>query len=285
MKKSKYLQRVDRKIAKMVLSVAGIAILTAILTFLLYFQVRTIEIKGNAYLSDEQVKELVLQGPFASNTYVLSHRDYSERTADVPFLKGITVDQISHDTICIHVAEKQLEGYVKYLDGFFYFDKNGVIQESTTQALDGIPCIEGLRFDNVRVGDKLPVGNELVFQSIVGVTRMITKNGLDPDRIVLDEAYSITLYFDGIIVKLGKDSEMEEKVTHLAAILPELEGLDGVLHLEGVTPETNTITFEKSIEMGEIVADVPGEDSSDDNSLQEDDTETDVLEDAQDELE
>lgn len=272
MKKSKYLARIDRKILKIVLSAIGIAILTAILTFLLYFQVRTVEIKGNEYLSDDEIKELVLQGPFASNSYVLSHKDYSERTADVPFLKGITVEQLSHDSICIQVSEKQLEGYVKYLDGYMYFDKNGVIQESTTEALEGIPCIEGLRFDKVRVGDKLPVGNESVFQSIVGVTRMITKNGLEPDRIVLDEAYNITLYFDGIIVKLGKDSEMEEKVTHLAAILPELEGLDGVLHLEGVTPETNTITFEKSIEMGEVLEDVEEESEEDleEDTLDED---------------
>lgn len=259
MKKSKYLERLDKKIMKTALSVAGIAVLTCVLTFLFYFQLRNVEINGNEYLTEDEVREIVLTGPLHSNTYILSCRDYSEKVADVPFLKSITVEQTAHDSICIHVTEKQLEGYVRYLDGYLYFDKSGVIQESTSIALEGIPCIEGLKFDYFRIGEKLPVGNESVFQSIVGVTRMITKNGLDPDRIVLDDAYNITLYFDGIIVKLGKDSEMEEKVTHLAAILPELEGLDGVLHLEGVTPETHTITFEKSIEEGLIVDDVPQE--------------------------
>lgn len=270
MKKSKYLKRIDRKIWKIAVSVMGAALLAALLTFILYFQLRTVEIKGNKYLTEEEVKELVLQGPLASNTYLLSHKDYSGRAANVPFLKKITVEQKEHDSICIHVTEKQLEGYVQYLDGYFYFDKKGVIQESTSEALEGIPRIEGLKFDHVQVGDKLSVGNESVFQSIVGVTRMITKNGLKPDRILLNEAYNITLYFDGIIVQLGKDSEMEEKVTHLAAILPELEGMDGVLHLEGVTTQTSTITFEKSIEEGEIVEDVAEEDTSGEDSSEED---------------
>ena len=44
-------------------------------------------------------------------------------------------------------------------------------------------------------------------------------------------------------MRLGADTDLEEKMTRVAAILPELEGMSGVLHLEDFTEDTQNIVF------------------------------------------
>ena len=51
------------------------------------------------------------------------------------------------------------------------------------------------------------------------------------------------MYFDDVRVCLGDMTLLEEKIQRLDAILPELEGEDGVLHMEAYSESHSTFTF------------------------------------------
>ena len=122
--------------------------------------------------------------------------------------------------------------------------------ESATEfhaAVTDVPRIVGIPMKNVKLGKKITVSDKSVFNTILGITRMVEKYQILPEIVFFDEKLNITLvYFDGAVhCQLGKDSLLEEKITRVAAILPKLESETGILHLEDYTAETTNIIFSK----------------------------------------
>ena len=58
-----------------------------------------------------------------------------------------------------------------------------------------------------------------------------------------NEDSEVTLYYEKIRILLGEDRETEEKISRAAAILPELSGKSGELHLEEYNGSTENIIF------------------------------------------
>ena len=59
--------------------------------------------------------------------------------------------------VSITVYEKNVVGYVDYMSSHMYFDKDGIIVESTGNRLEGIPRISGLSFGSIVLYRELPV--------------------------------------------------------------------------------------------------------------------------------
>lgn len=112
-------------------------------------------------------------------------------------------------------------------------------------AVTDVPLILGVDMQNVQLGEKITVENDGIFNTILGLTRMVEKYQILPESVLFDSDYNITLvYNEGKIhCQLGQDTLLEEKITRVAALLPELENLTGILHLEDYTEETVNIFF------------------------------------------
>ena len=118
-------------------------------------------------------------------------------------------------------------------------------------ALTDVTRIIGLTDKKLTVGKAVPVSDNSVFSTIQALSRMISKFGIRPDKIVFDKDQDITLYYNDGKVKilLGQDTLLEDKMTKAAAILPQLSGMEGTLHLESYTEDTVNIIFDTT-EMG-----------------------------------
>ena len=57
---------------------------------------------------------------------------------------------------------------------------------------------------------------------------------------------SYVMYFSEIEVKLGTEKNISDKISKMLGILPQLEGMQGVLDLQNVDSTTETIVFKKS---------------------------------------
>ena len=55
------------------------------------------------------------------------------------------------------VFEKSVVGYVSYMSSYMYFDKDGIIVESSVEQLPGVPWITGLDFGHIILHQPLPV--------------------------------------------------------------------------------------------------------------------------------
>ena len=170
--------------------------------------------------------------------------EYYTSGEKIPFIDTIEVDVVSMGKIKITVYEKGIVGMVEYLDNYMYFDKDGILVESSKKKIDGIPQITGLSFNNLALYEELPVDNPDVFNSILTLTQMLKKNDIWPDKIHFSDSLEITLSFDEAKVLLGTDENLEEKIMRLKYLMGDLQVRKGILHMENFNEDTKNITFE-----------------------------------------
>lgn len=209
-----------------------------------HYKVTTIYVEGNLHYNNDEIIDMVMQGPLDHNSLYLSFQYKDKSIEDIPFIQKMDVQVVSPTTIRITVYEKALAGYVEYLGRYMYFDKDGIIVETSQVKTAGIPMVTGLKFDHVVLHEQLPVENERIFEGILDITQILSKYSLQADRIYFDPSYDMTLYFENIKVKIGNADMIDEKLMKLQYILPELEGKSGVLRMESYTSDSKNVTFE-----------------------------------------
>lgn len=237
----------DRKRHRIFWGCAAAVLLTAIVAFFTCFQITSVKVEGNQNYTEDEIRKMVLTGPLSGNSVLVRFLNPDERTKDAEFIKKAWIERTGSHQVVIHVREKELIGYVRFLDGYLYFDRDGIIQVSSVEALDNIPYIEGLELDNVRIGDKVPGLDKNSLNLILSVTKMLEKEELQPDRIVMNTGSGLVMYYDKVEVRLGSDENTGEKISRMIGILPQLEGMEGVLHLENTDASTRNIVFDKTL--------------------------------------
>lgn len=208
------------------------------------YTIQNVYVTGNIHYTQEEIQEIVMDGPLGNNSLYLSLRYRNRGIEDIPFVDVMDVSILSPDTIRITVYEKALAGYVEYMDSFMYFDKDGYVVECSSVKTAGIPQITGLAFDSMVVGEALPVENPEVFGSILNVTKLLNKYELAADKIYFHVSGDITLYFGEAKVALGNEpARLEDKLMLLPEFLPNLAGRSGTLQMEKYDDDTGKYTF------------------------------------------
>lgn len=217
--------------------------------FLTAFNVSTVHVTGNSRYSDDEIRDIVLSDSVLGRNALFLKLKYRNRPIeDVPFIERMDVRFDSSDTITIEVYEKAVAGYVDFLGKYMYFDREGIVVESSDSETEGIPHVTGLKFDHCIVGKPLPVSDPAVFSKILALTQLLAKYSIDTDGIYFGSNDSITLYLGDVRVLIGDMSYIDEKMMRLKNIAPELEGKKGVLHLENYTEggDDAHVTFESA---------------------------------------
>lgn len=238
---------INRNKRKLFLVFTLVLLLVALVFILIYiFSIKKIVITGNEHYTEDEMKELIFDNQYCYNSLYLYWKYNYKKDYSIPFIDTIEVDMISRNEVKINVYEKRLVGYVDYLGSYMYFDKDGIVVESSSEKVEGIPLIAGLKFNHILLYQELSVSDKAIFNTIVSVTQLLAKYEIAPDKIYFSSNYEMTLYFDNARVYLGKDSDTEEKIIRLKSILPDLAGLNGVLHMENYQEGDREITFEKN---------------------------------------
>lgn len=209
------------------------------------YKVTTVHVDGNIHYTNDEIKAMVMDGRFGDNSLFLSLKYRDKGVDGIPFIETMDVDIESRDTIRITVYEKALAGYVMYLGRCVYFDKDGIVVETSEEKTAGIPQVTGLSFDHVILHEPLPVDRPELFDEILNITQQLAKYSLSADRIYFDSAYQVTLYFGEAKVSLGENQDIDEKIMKLQYILPDLLGKSGTLDMREYTEDTKTYSFEQ----------------------------------------
>ena len=202
---------------------------------------------GSEHYTEDEIKEMILRGPMATNSILAPVLYSKDETDDVPFVEAFSVTRTARDTIVVSIKEKKAVGCIPYLDSFIYFDRNGIFIEGDKTRDESVPFFDGIEVDRVVQDEKLPI-EDTVLNTAVALSTIFAKNDNTPDHIQFDEKGSISLLYGDITVRLGRDQFLEDKMTRVIAILPQLSGQKGILHLENVTDSVKTITFEAEVE-------------------------------------
>ena len=229
------------------MSVALLLLLTVLIAGYVYiirnYTVTTVYVEGNVHYTNEEIIEMVMGGRFGDNSIFLSLKYKDKGMEDVPFIQAMDVTIEAKDTIRITVYEKALAGYVVYLGQYVYFDKDGIVVETSTEKTTGIPQVTGLQFDRVILHERLPVEKPEVFSEILNITQQLDKYSMSADRIYFDADYQVTLVFGEAKVSLGSDGYTDEKIMKLQYILPGMLGKKGTLDMREYSEDTTSYSF------------------------------------------
>lgn len=208
-------------------------------------RLREITVIGNSYYTEEEIVDMVMgDNPYLRNTLYLYLRYKYADHPQIPFVDDFEVTIDSPSSASIRVYEKGIVGYVRYLGRNVYFDKDGVVVESSDELMEGVPMISGLSFDSLTMYQPLTVEDEDIFNTILSITQLLDKYELDPDGIRFGSTDELYLQIGDVKVALGTGDHLDEKISRLKQIEPDLLDKAGTLHMENYTDESTHISLE-----------------------------------------
>lgn len=226
--------------------ILAIVLLIGILLFAT--QIKEIEVTGNQHYTEEQIIDLIFDEKWSKNSAYCYYENKFQEPKSIPFIEEYKVEFQSPSKVRVVVFEKSVVGYVSYMSSYMYFDKDGIIVESSVEQLPGIPWITGMEFGHIVLHQPLPVANQDIFDQILNLTQVLSVNGVRVDKINYNSFLEAELTIGDIIVELGNDDDLNGKVSELSDILPELTGLSGTLYLDSYDENNSNpmYTFKKN---------------------------------------
>lgn len=213
--------------------------------YLSTFHLKTIRVSGCENVDEELVRQAVEAQRFSDNTLLVYLMSKIKPIENIPFVAKMDIEFVSKNEIEVMVYEKSMAGCVEYMDGYVYFDKDGVILDASPEMIPGVPCIKGLHFSQWEVGEKLPIDDESRFQSILSITQLVDKYELEIDGIEFTAENEIVLFHGGITIELGEGEYLAIQMMNLGSILEGLEGMEGTLYMKDFNSDNATASFSK----------------------------------------
>ena len=244
-------KRKQKKRAKrllLILLFLSLMLAAAALVVVKVFTVKNVVVKGNEHYDDAMIEQWVLNDEYSWNTLYVYLKYRFQEPEVIPFVDTMEITMKMPHTIEIQVYEKGLLGYV-YLESLgqnAYFDKDGIVVETSSEIIEGVPRVAGLAVDSVVLYETLPIQEGTLLRNLLNLTQTLKKYELVPDVILCGSDRTFALNYGEIRVLLGSAEHYNDKILRLSYILPELEGESGTLHLESWTEQSTDISFERN---------------------------------------
>ena len=205
----------------------------------------TIEFSGSEKYTDKELSEYLFPTKKSANPFVFWFTSRFKEHVEIPFVEDydVELDGLSHFNVTFY--EKSLVGYVEYMGSYKYFDKDGIVVESSSRLIEGVPFVTGIDVDYIVLHSKLPVEDDKVFDVLLDITQLLNKYEIDVDKIFISNELEIRLYLNKIRVELGTKKDLSEKIMDLRDILPNLSDVSGVLDMKILDVNGNGYTLKK----------------------------------------
>lgn len=261
--RSSYNKATKRHFKVLVIFVILMSIFVAIAVYVkIKYEITSVAVIGNDHYSKQEIEEIVFDKPYTYNSIFLYLKYHNKSVKNVPFVEKMDVDIVNPNLVRINVYEKKVAGYVEYLGRYMYFDKDGIVVESSSEKMEDVPFVTGLKYDHVVLHEPLPVKDKKIFLLILNITQLLNKYEIQTDRIAFDSEENITLHFGDARVSLGDDSYIDEKINEMHLLLPKLAGYAGILHMENYSGEESNFSFDKDKNLDELLEESENDENS-----------------------
>ncbi len=241
-KKKKRRGRFLKTLLVIILLLAVLALVTIRL-----FTVKKVQVEGNVLYDDQVIEDAVLNDKYSWNgLYVYLKYKFTDTKA-IPFVDTVDVklNITSPHTLTIKVYEKGIMGYM-YIPGIdenAYFDKDGIVVETSSDVIEGVPRIDGIECNEVVLYEKLPI-DQSQLKEILMLTQGLKREEMIPDTITYGVNDAPMISYGTVDVLMGNLTNITQKLDRLKAIYPSIEDKSGILHLENWTEEVTNIVFD-----------------------------------------
>lgn len=221
-------KRQKRKVAALII----LLLLLLLIALVLSVRIRTVTVSGNNRYTDEQIENLIFDSQMSKNSAYCYYQFKFRPHKQIPFVEDYKIVFRSPTNVEIITYEKSIVGYVSYMGSLMYFDKDGIIVESTNEKLEGIPWITGLKFGHIVLHRPLPIEDPKVFEEILNLTQLLSVYEISVDKIHYNSSLEAELTIGKLEVQLGTHSGINGKISELNDILKDYADLDGTLYLD-----------------------------------------------------
>ena len=179
------------------------------------------------------------------NTILLYLNNEFGKKDEIPFVSKLDIDFVDKHKVKVEVYEKSVAGCIEYMESYVFFDKDGIVMETSKERHEGVPYIKGLSIKSWQLGEKLPIENKKKFDMILTITQLLDKYDLDIQGIEFTADGEIILRKDNIEIELGDGSNLAVQLMNLGNILDseELEGKTGVLYMKDYSQDNPIASF------------------------------------------
>lgn len=231
-------------IIKVIIFIAVLCIL--FFTFMKSFKVKNINVSGYDYYTKEEIIKKIIKSPFDNNVILLYLKNKYLKKIQIPFVQDIDIEIVNTNTVTVNIYEKSLSGCIEYMGEYMYFDKDGIVVESSKDKIDNVLFIEGLDFNRIVLYKKLEIQNDELFGIIMNLTQLINKYEVPVDKISFNKDEEVTLYAGNIRFLLGKQEIYDERITRAGDLLPQAKQFDsGYFDLRNFNASQKKIIFHK----------------------------------------
>lgn len=234
-----------KKFRKQILVFVGILICVACI-FWIYnsFRLETVSMEGLTRYTEEEFRKRLESNFLMTMTPIFAISDRIEQK-EIPFIETYEIFYVNEHTARVIVHEKRITGCVLIMGRYMYFDKDGIVVESSIERIEGIPMVTGLEFKEIALYKKLQIQKQGLYNTILQLTRLIEKNGIFVQEISFDSNYEVTLFCDGIVVELGKKENYDETLNALQGILQNVQARTGSLDMRNYSKDNEDVILKQ----------------------------------------
>lgn len=209
---------------------AAVAVIIGVCLFA--FRIQTVEVQGNERCTAEEIEAKIIGNGTKRNLIPLWFRVKFGGKQEIPFVETYDIRITGASSVQIIVYEKSIVGYFNYMGANMYFDKDGIIVETTDGTEEpGVPLIAGLDFDYAILHETLPVEKKKTFRILLDVTQMLDKYKLSIDKIFLTDNLEVVLYRNNVKVLLGGDEQYSNKLNTLKSFPEDIWSNSGTIDM------------------------------------------------------
>ena len=231
-------------------------IISLVLLLALFFVVgnfacklKHVSVEGTDLYSAKDVAGLVLRGPGADNALFLFLKCKVKSPEAPEFISSIDVTMDGIDSVVITANEKYIMGYLTNdNETYIYFDYEGRINEISERLIPDVMRVEGVECEKPKMGKSLNIGRSYAGY-LLTLMSLLDELNIYPLEICYDETGAITVVMEHMDIKVGNNEQLEDKISRLEYILPQLVNQVGILHLENFSAENTDIVFERTDEI------------------------------------
>ena len=150
-------------------------ILVVILGTLAYISTWTVDkvqVEGCEIVNTQSVSDAMKEEAPLDNTLLLYIKSKMNKLKDLSFVSKMDLELTDKNTVTVTVYEKSIAGCVLYKGDYVYFDKDGIVLDSSKRRVGSAPLIKGLTFTEWSIGKKLPSDDD---KKWVRLTSMLAK--------------------------------------------------------------------------------------------------------------
>ncbi|MBB5264445.1 cell division protein FtsQ [Catenibacillus scindens] len=234
-------EKIRRFLKGLIIFLAAVAVMALI--FIFGFRLKNVNVSGNSRYTQEQILDLIQYDEQYHNTIIFYLRNRNINVESMPFIDALYMEIGGAGTINVEVVEKVVIGCIEDNGSYIYIDTGGVVCDISENPPEDIPLITGLEYEAPALNQVLTVTDNGVYDMLLNITLLLQKYSLTADSIDFSTDGTLSLQIGQIQVMLGTGSNMEDKMAEVNNLWSNLEGRQGVLHLENYDSSQTSVIF------------------------------------------